>query len=192
MLRMVARREAARAHDPAQIALDERDAGALAWPRRCPCPWRCRRAAWASAGASLTPSPAMATTRPSACSRLTTRAFCSGRTSASTSSMPELARHRLGGGAAVAGEHDDAQALGRGAGASPRGWTALIGIGHAEQPGERGRRRRRTSRSARRARSSSARARERRRVDASALPADARLPSATRRPVDAPGHALAR
>ena len=42
----------------------------------------------ASAGASFTPSPAMATTRPSRRSFSTTALFCSGSTSASTSAMP--------------------------------------------------------------------------------------------------------
>src|SRR4051812_24985157 len=42
----------------------------------------------ASAGASLTPSPAIATTRPSCRSRLTTSLLWSGSTSASTRSMP--------------------------------------------------------------------------------------------------------
>ena len=45
--------------------------------------WAC-----ASAGASLTPSPTMATTRPSACNRLMTSAFSAGWTSAITSSTP--------------------------------------------------------------------------------------------------------
>ena len=44
----------------------------------------------ASAGASLTPSPAIATIRPSFCSFATTALFWSGSTSASTSSMPRL------------------------------------------------------------------------------------------------------
>jgi hypothetical protein len=44
--------------------------------------------AWASAGASFTPSPAIATMRPSPCRRRTTSTFCSGSTSAITSSRP--------------------------------------------------------------------------------------------------------
>ena len=65
--------------------------------------WAC-----ASAGASLIPSPAIATMRPSAWSRLTTLAFCSGRTSASTSSIPSVRATASAVVAAVAGEHDDA------------------------------------------------------------------------------------
>jgi hypothetical protein len=42
--------------------------------------------------ASLTPSPAMATIRPSERSRLTIALFWSGRTSASTSAMPSAGR----------------------------------------------------------------------------------------------------
>ena len=53
-----------------------------------PVPMAMPTSAAASAGASFTPSPAIATTRPSARRRLTTSLFRSGRTSASTSSMP--------------------------------------------------------------------------------------------------------
>ena len=56
-----------------------------------PVPIARPRSAWASAGASLTPSPTMATTRPSACRRRTTSALSAGRTSAMTSSMPTSA-----------------------------------------------------------------------------------------------------
>ena len=66
MLRMVARLSLPRADDAAQIALDQRDRRRSPWRRRCPCPWRCPTWAWASAGASLMPSPAMATYAPSA------------------------------------------------------------------------------------------------------------------------------
>ena len=65
--------------------------------------------AWASAGASLMPSPAIATTRPCPCSRLMTSALSPGSTSASNSSMPSWRRDRLGSGAAVASQHHDAQ-----------------------------------------------------------------------------------
>ena len=44
----------------------------------------------ASAGASFTPSPHIATTRPSARSFRTASTFCSGSTSATTSSMPSV------------------------------------------------------------------------------------------------------
>ena len=53
-----------------------------------PVPIAMPRSAWASAGASLTPSPTIATTRPSACRRSTTPAFSAGSTSAMTSSTP--------------------------------------------------------------------------------------------------------
>ena len=56
-----------------------------------PVPIARPRSAWASAGASLTPSPAIATTRPSACRRSTTAALSEGRTSAMTSSIPTSA-----------------------------------------------------------------------------------------------------
>ncbi len=46
--------------------------------------------ATASAGASLMPSPTIATLRPSALRRRTTSAFCSGRTSPMASSMPQV------------------------------------------------------------------------------------------------------
>ena len=53
-----------------------------------PVPIAIPTSAAASAGASLTPSPAIATTRPSACRRRTTSALRSGSTSASTRSIP--------------------------------------------------------------------------------------------------------
>ena len=56
-----------------------------------PVPMARPRSAWASAGASLTPSPTIATTRPSACRRRTTSTLSAGRTSAMTSSMPTSA-----------------------------------------------------------------------------------------------------
>ncbi len=59
-----------------------------------PVPIARPRSACASAGASLTPSPTMATTRPSACRRRTTPALSAGSTSAMTSSMPTSRRDR--------------------------------------------------------------------------------------------------
>ena len=53
-----------------------------------PVPMAMPRSAWASAGASLMPSPTIATTLPCAWSAWTLSAFCSGSTSASTWSMP--------------------------------------------------------------------------------------------------------
>ena len=55
-----------------------------------PVPIAMPTSAWASAGASLMPSPAMATLRPSFCRSRTTSNFFSGKTSASNSSMPRL------------------------------------------------------------------------------------------------------
>ena len=48
----------------------------------------------ASAGASLTPSPTIATIAPAATRALTRSSFASGSSSASTSLIPEFARHR--------------------------------------------------------------------------------------------------
>jgi len=60
----------------------------------------------ASAGASLIPSPAIATRRPSRCKRATRSALSCGRTSPYTSSIPNRLRRR----SAVASCHDDANA----------------------------------------------------------------------------------
>ena len=134
MLRIVARLEPARADDAAQVALAPASRRRSPSRRRCRCPWRCRRRPAASAGASLMPSPAIATTRPSACSRRIASAFCSGSTSASTSSMPSCARDRLGRRAAVAGQHHDAQAVGVQQRAAPRRVDALIGSATPSRP----------------------------------------------------------
>src|SRR5712691_6757834 len=61
---------------------------ALSMATSVPVPIAMPTSAAASAGASLTPSPAMATTRPSRRSCSTTALFWSGSTSASTSVMP--------------------------------------------------------------------------------------------------------
>ncbi len=53
-----------------------------------PVPMAMPMSAWASAGASLMPSPTIATTLPAACSRLTSWALRSGSTSARTFVMP--------------------------------------------------------------------------------------------------------
>ena len=98
---------------PREIAADERDAGALDRDVGAGA-HRDADVASASAGASLMPSPAIATTRPSRCSRWTTSRFPSGRTSAITSSIPS-SRDRLRGRAVVARQHHDAQALARAA-----------------------------------------------------------------------------
>ena len=69
-----------------------------------PVPIARPRSACASAGASLTPSPTIATTRPSACSRRTTSALSAGSTSAITSSMPTSRGDGAGGRLVVAGQ----------------------------------------------------------------------------------------
>ena len=74
-----------------------------------PVPIAMPRSAWASAGASLMPSPTIATTLPSACSAVTLAAFCSGSTSASTCVDADLARDRLGRRPVVAGQHPDVE-----------------------------------------------------------------------------------
>ena len=56
-----------------------------------PVPMARPRSAWARAAASLTPSPTMATTRPSSWRRRTTATLSAGRTSAITSSIPTAA-----------------------------------------------------------------------------------------------------
>ncbi|MNX94005.1 hypothetical protein D3C86_1262200 [compost metagenome] len=55
-----------------------------------PVPRAMPTSAWASAGASLMPSPTMPTVWPASWSRLTSRALSWGSTSASTRSMPAL------------------------------------------------------------------------------------------------------
>ncbi|CEG10680.1 hypothetical protein BN961_04122 [Afipia felis] len=61
---------------------------ALSIATSVPVPMAMPTSAAARAGASFTPSPAIATTRPDFCSLLTTALFWSGSTSASTSEMP--------------------------------------------------------------------------------------------------------
>ena len=78
-----------------------------------PVPIAMPTSAAASAGASLMPSPTIATMRPSACSRATAAALSAGRTSARTRSagMPTCARDRPRPSAAVAGHEPDIEAL---------------------------------------------------------------------------------
>ena len=61
-----------------------------------PVPMARPRSAWASAAASLTPSPTIATTLPSACSRLTTSTLSAGSTSAITVVDADLGGDRRG------------------------------------------------------------------------------------------------
>ena len=70
-----------------------------------PVPIARPRSAWASAAASLTPSPTMATTLPSACSRLTTSTLSAGSTSAITVGVDaDLGGDRAGRRLVVAGQ----------------------------------------------------------------------------------------
>ena len=110
MLRIVACDSVLRANDAHEVALEQRDAGALHRDVGPGAHGDARPSAGARAGASLTPSPAMATTRPSSCRRLTTAALSSGNTSATTSSMPSSPADGLGRRLAVAGQHHDADA----------------------------------------------------------------------------------
>src|SRR5688572_31616519 len=63
---------------------------ALSIATSVPLPIAMPTSAFASAGASLIPSPAIATTWPSRWRRSTTSAFCAGSTSASTRSIPTI------------------------------------------------------------------------------------------------------
>ncbi len=82
---------------------------ALSIATSVPVPMAMPTSAAARAGASFTPSPAMATTRPSSRSRRISACLSAGSTSATTSAMSSLPGDRLGRGAVVAGQHDDAQ-----------------------------------------------------------------------------------
>ena len=108
---MVAGRQLRALHDAGESPLSS-VTPALSIATSVPVPMAMPTSAAASAGASLTPSPAMATTRPSRAQFLDDGAFLSGSTSASTSAMPSRARDGLRGGAVVAGQHDDADAVG--------------------------------------------------------------------------------
>ena len=69
-----------------------------------PVPMAMPRSACASAAASFTPSPTMATTWPSACSVRTASTLSAGSTSAITVSMPTWAATAAGGPLVVAGQ----------------------------------------------------------------------------------------
>ena len=69
-----------------------------------PVPMARPRSAWASAAASLTPSPTIATTAPSAWSRRTTSTLSAGSTSATTSLDADLVGDGAGGPLVVAGQ----------------------------------------------------------------------------------------
>ena len=108
---------------------------ALSIATSVPVPIAMPTSAAASAGASLMPSPAIATTAPPAAAVLR-RASClsSGATPASTSIDAELLRDGFGGALVVAGEHDDLQAE-RVQCADGLGRRGLDRVGDGEQAG---------------------------------------------------------
>ena len=146
----------------------------------------------ASAGASLIPSPAIATRRPFACAaRSTFACFWSGRTSA-IDFVDARARRATASAvrAVVAGQHDDADALAREARRSLPRRGLLDRVGDDEEPGEPAVDRDEHDALAFAARCASA--------CASSAPGSipssrisAALPSATLRPSTVPGDALA-
>ena len=77
-----------------------------------PVPMAMPTLAWARAGASFTPSPAMATMRPLLLQAANDRAFLIGQHLGLDFVHAQLSGHGLGGAAIVAGEHDDAHPLG--------------------------------------------------------------------------------
>ena len=74
-----------------------------------PEPMAMPRSAWTRAGASLMPSPTMATTRPSSCRRLISAALARGRPRPRTRSMPTW-RRWASGRPVVPREHDQPEA----------------------------------------------------------------------------------
>ena len=142
MLRIVARDSAIAVTSPRRSP-DIRVTPADSIATSVPVPIATPTSAEASAGASLTPSPTIATTVPSAWRAFTAAALPSGRTSATTRSMPTDARDRLGRAPVVAGEHGDrdAEAVQLGDGLDrPR--LERVGDGDdARRPGRRSRRR---------------------------------------------------
>ena len=77
-----------------------------------PVPMATPTSASASAGASFTPSPAIATTRPCAFSAPDDLVLVLGQDLGLDIVDAQPAGHRLGGGPVVAGQHDDADAVG--------------------------------------------------------------------------------
>ncbi len=112
-----------------------------------PVPIAIPRSACASAPASFTPSPTIATTRPSACSRSTTRTLSAGSTSAITSSMPTCGRDRARRGLVVAGEQHRRQPE-RAQLGDRRGARGLHRVGHHERAAQHAVPRRRAPRCA--------------------------------------------
>ena len=90
--------------------------------------------AWARAGASLMPSPAIATTRPSAWRFLIVSLFCWQHLGDHFIDA-QLPRHGLGRAPAVAGQHDDPQSVLVEQANGFRG-RVLDRVGDADQPGK--------------------------------------------------------
>ena len=109
MLRIVARlRRRARAM-PRRSPFTSVMSGALHRDVGARCPSRCRRRACASAGASLIPSPAIATDAPRVLESLDDGDLLIGQDLGhAPRSMPSVRPTASCGGAAVAGDHDDA------------------------------------------------------------------------------------
>ena len=108
---------------------------ALSIATSVPVPMAMPTSACASAGASLMPSPAIATMRPSCWSFLTTSRLPLGQHLRLHLVDARASRHRLGRRPAVAGQHHDPQALFVQL-ADRLGGRRLDRIGDAEQPGE--------------------------------------------------------
>ena len=155
-----------------------------------PVPMAMPTSAAASAGASLMPSPAIATRRPSACSRATSSALSCGRTSPCTSSMPSCRATASRGRPAVARGHHDAQP-GACSASIASAARVLDRIGHGDQADARAVEPRGTSRVAPSSAQPLGRVgqRHRRRHPTSCM--SAALPSASDATVDAPAHAEA-
>ena len=118
---------------------------ALSMATSVPVPMAMPTSAAARAGASLTPSPAMATTRPSARSALDDVALVVGQHLGLDPVDAQAAGDGLGGDLVVAGEHDDLDAL-RSQRLERGGGGLLDGVGDGEHARDAGRRRRRRRR----------------------------------------------
>ena len=137
MLRIVARRQAARAHDAAQVALHERHAGALhrdvgaGAHRDADVRLRERRRVVDAVARHRDDAPLglQALARPSA--------FSVGQHLGDDLVDAELASDRLRGRLAVAGQHHDAACPRRAASGSPRACSSLIGSATPSSPASR-------------------------------------------------------
>ena len=137
MLRIVARHSRRARDDAAQVALDQRHAGALHRDVGAGAHGDADVGARASAGASLMPSPAMATI-----AALRLQALRPPRASGPAAPRPRPRRCRaagdgLGRGAAVAGQHDDRACLPRAAPRIASGVDALTGSATPSRPAAR-------------------------------------------------------